>query len=446
MARRIKIDDFAALAMSEFNKIELRRRELNFLKAKYDVGIPMIIWDNKIAPGLFLIPGDPSKGDVALDPVPTPVTTTVSNAGGNLAFEDFNGIKVFSTPDSHSLVPSLNANFVPWGNYHLIKKLINHDKFMTAYITGETGNGKTLNFEQACAELKRELIVVPITAFTDEDDLFGGFRLVGGDTVWVDGPVIEAMKRGAILLLDEVDNGTEPLMSLQAVLQGNSYFVKKLGRVVEPTDGFAVFATANTKGDGDGDYVFTNVLNKAFLDRFKILVEQPYPSIAVERKIVSRWIKYNAPHVPNSWTNNITKFVDVVRNTYKEGGISEQISTRRLVDMTMMYGMLGNASEAIKLTTNRFDTDTQVAMLALWENIDDSPETDLDSFVPDEPIEAPAPITPPPVVAPPVAPPVAPKVQPAYVPPVAAPAPVAPSVPSRANSLPSVNRSDEIPF
>lgn len=397
MAKRITLDDFAALAMSEFGTLDLRKRQMKLLAANYDICIPSKVKKNKVGVGLFRIDGDPAKGALpekaapAATPVAAPVVESnpvvsgvmVDPAGVDLAYESFNGIKVFSTPLTYSLIPDQDKNFVAWGNYHLIKKLLSADQFLSIYMVGETGNGKTFNFEQAAAQLKKEIIVVNFTAMTDEDDLVGGFRLVNGDTVWVDGPVIEAMKRGAILLLDEVDLATEAVMALQSVLQGKSYFIKKLGRLITPAPGFKVVATANTKGDGDGDYVYTNVMNKAFLDRFKVLLEQPYPSIAVERKIVNRYVSNNCPQVDDLFVANITRFVDVVRNSYKEGAISEQISTRRLIDMTQMYGLLGNAQEAIKLTTNRFPEEVQNAMLALWETIHTTPDPEGADVDPD---------------------------------------------------------------
>ena len=380
MAKRVSLNDFAVLAISEFKTLDLRSKELGMLKKKFDVCIPSKVWENKVAPGVFRIDGNPEEGEqIDVNPTPRPVAAAVSasvsapasftNNGTALAVESYNGIPVYSTPADLMLIPDQDKNFVPWGDYKLIERLLSHDDFLSIYVTGETGNGKTFNFEQAAANLGRELITVNFTAQTDEDDLIGGFRLINGDTVWVDGPVIEAMKRGAILLLDEVDLATEAVMSLQSVLQGKSYYMKKLGRTVNPANGFTIVATANTKGDGDGDYVFTNVLNKAFLDRFKILLEQPYPDLHVERKILNQYIKYNCSHVVGNWVDDVTNFVDVVRNAYKEGSIAEQISTRRLVDMTQMYGLLGDAKEAIRLTTNRFDVETRDAMLVLWDNI-----------------------------------------------------------------------------
>ena len=440
MASRISLDDFAALAMSEFGTIDIRRAQAKTLRAKYDVGIPRLVFknENKIDVGLFRIPGDPDAGTspAPATPAVNVADTASATANGNpLAVENFNGIKVYSAPLNVSLIPERDKNFVAWGNYHLIKKMLKAEEFLSVYVTGETGNGKTFNFEQAAASLGIELVAVNFTAQTDEDDLIGGFRLVGGDTVWVDGPVLEAMKRGACLLLDEVDLATEPVMALQSVLQGKPYFVKKLGRLVTPAPGFKVVATANTKGDGDGDYAYTNVLNKAFLDRFKILIEQPYPPLAVERKILTKYVEQNCPHVEPEWIESVTRLVDIVRSTYKDGSISEQISTRRAVDMTQMYGLLGNATEAIKLTTNRFDTDVQDAILTLWDNIDSTPDPesidDGSSMFEEEEVTAdptgPATVTPP---------------NASYTPQAVVPPPASPTVPAGTNASGAPN----IPF
>lgn len=371
MAKRISLDGFAAIALESRGSLELKRREIKEVAAEYDVLIPSEIWDNRIARGVFSIAGNPENATETLTPaapVAQVATPSVMNAGAS-AVESFNGIQVHATPLDHSLIPDKDPDFVPWGNYALIKKLLSTDRFSSIYVVGETGNGKTFNFEQAAAALGKEIVTVAFTAETDEDDLIGGFRLVGGDTVWVDGPVIEAMKRGAILLLDEVDNGTEPVMALQAVLQGKPFFVKKLGRLIKPAPGFKVVATANTKGDGDGDYAFTNILNKAFLDRFKITIKQPYPTPSIEKKILNRWKDNNAPHVESEFINILVEFVKAIRETYDDGGISEQISTRRAVDIVDMYSVLNNPREAIELTTNRFDEETQTAMLQFWDQV-----------------------------------------------------------------------------
>ena len=152
-----------------------------------------------------------------------------------------------------NLVPSKDDNYVPFGNFTDVKKIIQSGIFYPTFITGLSGNGKTFSVEQACAALNRELIRVNITIETDEDDLIGGFRLVDGNTVWHNGPVVEALERGAVLLLDEVDLASNKILCLQSILEGKGVFLKKTGRYVNPAPGFTVVATANTKGKGSDD-------------------------------------------------------------------------------------------------------------------------------------------------------------------------------------------------
>ena len=189
-----------------------------------------------------------------------------------------------------NLVPENDDTFVKFGSFTDVKKILQSKLFYPAFITGLSGNGKTFSVEQACAQLKRELIRVNITIETDEDDLIGGFRLVNGETVWHNGPVVEALERGAVLLLDEIDLASNKILCLQSILEGNGVFLKKIGRVVKPARGFNVIATANTKGKGsdDGRFIGTNVLNEAFLERFPVTFEQDYPSPAIESKILGR--------------------------------------------------------------------------------------------------------------------------------------------------------------
>ena len=167
-----------------------------------------------------------------------------------------------------NLIPVKDDTFVSFGNFSDIKKIIKSGLFYPTFITGLSGNGKTFSVEQACSQTKRELIRVNITIETDEDDLIGGFRLVNGETVWHNGPVTEALQRGAILLLDEIDLASNKILCLQSILEGKGVFLKKIGKFITPAEGFNVFATANTKGKGseDGRFIGTNVLNEAFLE------------------------------------------------------------------------------------------------------------------------------------------------------------------------------------
>ncbi len=269
------------------------------------------------------------------------------------------------------IVPEKDPNFVSFGDYSSVKSIIASKKFYPIFITGLSGNGKTLGVTQACAEKKREMIRVNITIETDEDDLLGGYRLRDGQTVWQNGPVIEAMERGSVLLLDEIDLASNKIMCLQPILEGNGVFVKKINKFIKPKLGFTVVATANTKGKGseDGQFIGTNVLNEAFLERFPITFEQSYPSVRIETKIISGMLE--TENVPDSaFAENLVNWADIIRKTYNEGGVDEIISTRRLVHIAKAYSIFKNKLKAVEVCTNRFDTDTKESFMDLYTKID----------------------------------------------------------------------------
>ena len=276
-----------------------------------------------------------------------------------------------SQSSADNLVPSKEDTFVPFGNFKDIKNIIKSGIFYPTFITGLSGNGKTLNIIQSCAELKRELIRVNITIETDEDDLLGGFRLQDGETVWHDGPVVDAMKRGAVLLLDEIDLASNKIMCLQPVLEGNGIFLKKIGQFIEPKEGFNIIATANTKGKGsdDGRFIGTNILNEAFLERFPVTFEQEYPSAKIEQKILDNVMShYNLKD--SEYTGNLVKWADVIRRTFYDGGIDEIIATRRLVHIINAYAIFNNKLKAVEVCINRFDNDTKNSFLDLYTKVD----------------------------------------------------------------------------
>ena len=264
------------------------------------------------------------------------------------------------------LVPGKDDRFVSFGNFPTLKKIIKSGIFYPSFITGLSGNGKTFGVEQACAQLNRELVRVNITIETDEDDLIGGFRLVNGDTVWHNGPVIEALQRGAILLLDEIDLASNKILCLQSILEGKGVFLKKIGKYVEPAAGFNVIATANTKGKGsdDGRFIGTNVLNEAFLERFALTFEQEYPSAATETNILKKLCS------DDKFCARLADWADIIRKTFYDGGIDEIISTRRLVHIIQAYKIFGDKVKAIQLCLNRFDDETKQAFLDLYDKVD----------------------------------------------------------------------------
>ena len=277
--------------------------------------------------------------------------------------------KAYEAPAANSAanyIPEKDDSYVPFGNFNSVRKVISSRKFYPIFITGLSGNGKTMSVEQACAAAKRELIRVNITIETDEDDLIGGFRLVDGDTVWHNGPVLEALERGAVLLLDEIDLASNKILCLQSVLEGKGVFLKKIGKYVNPSKGFTVIATANTKGKGyeDGRFVGTNILNEAFLERFPVTFEQDYPSATIETKIL-----LNAG-CEQEFADNLVKWAGIIRKTFFDGGVDEVITTRRLVHIVQAYDIFGNRLDAITKCVNRFDDDTKQSFLDLYTKVD----------------------------------------------------------------------------
>jgi MoxR-like ATPase len=278
-----------------------------------------------------------------------------------------------------SLIPEKDSHFVPFGNFNDLKKIFTSKIFYPIFITGLSGNGKTFGVEQACAQAKRDLIRVNITVETDEDDLIGGFRLVDGNTVWHNGPVIEALERGSVLLLDEIDLASNKILCLQSILEGNGVFLKKVGRYVRPAEGFTVVATANTKGKGseDGRFIGTNVLNEAFLERFPITFEQEYPKAQTEVRMLNNYCK-ELDCCDDKYIANLTAWAEIIRKTFKDGGVDEVISTRRLVHIIRAYAIFSDRVKAIQVCLNRFDDETKRSFLELYDKIDS--EVDIENL------------------------------------------------------------------
>jgi len=284
--------------------------------------------------------------------------------------------KAYASPSVESvaeknLVPETDDTFVKFGSFADVKKILQSKQFYPTFITGLSGNGKTFSVEQACAQLGRELIRVNITIETDEDDLIGGFRLVDGNTVWHNGPVVEALERGAILLLDEIDLASNKILCLQSVLEGKGVFLKKIGRYVNPAKGFNVIATANTKGKGsdDGRFIGTNVLNEAFLERFPVTFEQDYPSPRIEQKILSG-VAASIGVEDTNFINRLVDWGDIIRKTFYDGGVDEIISTRRLVHIVRAFSIFKDKAKAIQVCVNRFDDETKQSFIELYDKVD----------------------------------------------------------------------------
>ena len=355
---------FVDLAVKELGTDTVTRKQVQEIETKFNLtGNSWLVnsGDYKVGRGVYKLPTDgvvnPSKNIKQKLPKTKAVAETVT-------------LKE-TAQNTESLVPNKEATFVSFGNYKDIKNIVKSKIFYPTFITGLSGNGKTLGVTQACAELKRELIRVNITVETDEDDLLGGFRLVVGDTVLHDGPVVDAMKRGALLLLDEIDLASNKIMCLQPILEGNGVFLKKIGKFVEPAEGFNIVATANTKGKGseDGRFIGTNILNEAFLERFPVTFEQEYPPVKVEQKILDNVMSAYALKDPK-FTENLVKWADVIRKTFYDGGVDEIIATRRLVHIINAFAIFKNKLKAVQVCVNRFDDDTKNSFLDLYSKVD----------------------------------------------------------------------------
>ena len=367
-----KQKQFITLCNKEFGEIkEITRKQLIDVEKKYKVAFPQWLVsdkDLKISKGLYKMP---SESD---DAIVSTVEKTVDNS--TPATTNKEAAYIMSSLTGN-IVPIRDKNFVSFGNYPDVKNIIGSNRFYPVFITGLSGNGKTLAVTQACAELKKELIRVNITIETDEDDLLGGYRLKDGQTVFQNGPVIEAMERGAVLLLDEIDLASNKIMCLQPILEGSGVFVKKINKWVRPKEGFNVIATANTKGQGseDGKFIGTNVLNEAFLERFPVTFEQKYPTTATEKKILVNTLKsYGKSDV--KFVDKLVTWADVIRKTYYDGGVDEIISTRRLVHIAQAYAIFGNKMKSIEMCTNRFDDDTKNSFVELYTKVDSGVSAD----------------------------------------------------------------------
>src|SRR5210317_630698 len=344
-----------------YKKDTVTRAEINALVKKKAIKNPSWLKSDKykVGRGIYTLNVDSVESD----------TTIVDTTNTKISNDTKAAYIVSSLTDN--VVPAKDTDFVKFGNYTDISSIVKSKKFYPVFITGLSGNGKTLAVTQSCAEAKREMIRYNITIETDEDDLLGGYRLKDGQTVWQNGPVIEAMERGAVLLLDEIDLASNKIMCLQPILEGSGVYVKKINKFVKPKDGFNVIATANTKGQGsdDGKFIGTNVLNEAFLERFPITFEQSYPTSKIEEKILTNTLKA-AGKTDADFIDKLTTWADVIRKTYFDGGVDEIISTRRLVHITQAFAIFDNKMKAIQMCTNRFDDDTKNSFVELYTKVD----------------------------------------------------------------------------
>ena len=383
--KRVTVDEFGAATKKMFGTLEVTKTQMETVSATYNISIPSKckyaeqISDSPVVRRIVVteeVSAPDKVAEIVLNPIAPLTETELSEHQKAVAVTTVlaERTSAASLDSTISFIPKVDNAFVSWGNISDIKRILKSRLFFPVYLTGMSGNGKTFGIEQTCAMLGREMIRVNFTTETDEDDLFGGFRLVNGETVFQYGPVIEAMKRGAVLLLDEIDLGSHKIMALQSVLEGKGYFIKKRAEWIEPAQGFTIIATANTKGKGsdDGRFIGTNVLNEAFLDRFSVTMYQPYPSEAIERKILIKAAQgFGIDNVStDSFIPNLTMWGDIIRKTFEEGGVDEIVSTRRLVDILKSFSIFADRGKAIRMAIERFDDETRESFMSLYEKID----------------------------------------------------------------------------
>ena len=355
-----------------YKKTDLSRSEINALVKKGTIKNPSWLKQDqyKVSRGVYSLPVD---GDIS-PKIKEDIISELPKEETAPAVDTVNQAAFVISSLTGNIIPTKDPVFVPWGYFKDIKSIVSSKQFYPIFITGLSGNGKTMNVSQACAQAKRECIRVNITIETDEDDLLGGYRLQEGQTVWQNGPVIEAMERGAILLLDEIDLASNKIMCLQPILEGNGVFLKKINKFVKPAPGFNVIATANTKGQGseDGKFIGTNILNEAFLERFPITVEQSYPTNKIESKILLNVMseKGLTKDTDTKFAENLISWADIIRKTFYEGGVDEIITSCGLVHIVEAYTIFKDKMKAIEMCTNRFDNDTKTSFMDLYSKVD----------------------------------------------------------------------------
>jgi hypothetical protein len=355
-------------ALNATGKAEVSLSEVKDIAS--DAGLAIPYWftndeSNKVKRGVYRVPGASGAAPaISLAAQVIPMSKPEPVQGNRIA-------NVTTDLELENLVPFQYDNYVPFGNFDDVLSIVKSKQFFPVFITGQSGNGKTMSIEQACAKAKRKFVCVSMTPDSDESDLLGNYVLINGQMEWRDGPVTVAARQGAVLCIDEIDYGAQNLSCLQRVLEGKPFLLKKKNELVTPAPGFTVFATANTKGKGseDGRYMFTNVLNEAFLERFPNTMEQEFPPARIEEKIINKELD-SVGRSDDVFAKNLVTWANTIRNTFADGGCDEVISTRRLVHIVKTFGIYGDKKKAIEYCLNRFDADTKITFLDLYTKID----------------------------------------------------------------------------
>jgi hypothetical protein len=382
MTVRTEIREKFMATLQALGKAEVTKAEIKSICA--NLGISGAQWftkdeSNRVGRGKYLVP---NPALISMQANVVPMKKPVEHSSHRI-------VNVVTDLDTTNLIPTPYRNYVPFGDFDDIVSIVKSNRFFPVFITGHSGNGKTMSIEQACAKARRKFICVSMTPETDEGDLLGNYVLIDGNMEWRDGPVTTAARQGAVLCIDEIDYGAQNLSSLQRVLEGKPFMLKKKGELITPTEGFTVFATANTKGKGsdDGRYMFTNVLNEAFLERFPNTYEQQWPPTNVEKRIIKKELD-SVGRGDDDFADKLVMWADTIRKTFLDGGCDEVISTRRLVHIVSTFGIHGDKIKSINLCLNRFDDDTKASFIDLYTKIDAgiNPDAIIQPVVEDVPV------------------------------------------------------------
>ena len=370
MTKRAEIREKFINAIVALGKPTITTDEIKSICGDIDIAHPY--WftnddDNRVKRGVYKVPNSSMISQpqtISLQAQVIPMTKSVEKSEHKIQ-------NIQTDLDTTDLIPKSYKNYVPFGNFDDVYSIVQSMRFFPVFVSGHSGNGKTMSIEQACAKAKRKFVCISMTPETDESDLLGNYVLIDGNMEWRDGPVTTAARQGAVLCIDEIDYGAQNLSSLQRVLEGKPFMLKKKGELIAPAPGFTVFATANTKGKGsdDGRYMFTNVLNEAFLERFRTTMEQEFPPVRTERKIIEKELA-TVGRADDEFAEKLVTWADVIRKTFMDGGCDEVISTRRLVHIVETFGIFGDKMKAISLCLNRFDDDTKASFLDLYTKVD----------------------------------------------------------------------------
>ena len=370
MTKRAEIREKFINAIVALGKPIITTDEIKSICGDIDIAHPY--WftnddENRVKRGVYKVPNSSmitQPQTISLQAQVIPMTKSVEKSEHKIQ-------NIQTDLDTTDLIPKSYKNYVPFGNFDDVYSIIQSMRFFPVFVSGHSGNGKTMSIEQACAKAKRKFVCISMTPETDESDLLGNYVLIDGNMEWRDGPVTTAARQGAVLCIDEIDYGAQNLSSLQRVLEGKPFMLKKKGELIAPAPGFTVFATANTKGKGsdDGRYMFTNVLNEAFLERFRTTMEQEFPPVRTERKIIEKELT-TVGRADDEFAEKLVTWADVIRKTFMDGGCDEVISTRRLVHIVETFGIFGDKMKAISLCLNRFDDDTKASFLDLYTKVD----------------------------------------------------------------------------